>query len=54
MPLTPDQNGYLHIPFTKTALSEFLGVNRSALSRELSRMQKENLLIIEGSKIKLL
>lgn len=35
------------IPFTQTALAEFLGVNRSALARELGRMQDEGLLKID-------
>ena len=30
--LAPDSEGYLHDPFTQTALAEFLVVNRSALS----------------------
>ncbi len=51
--LVPDTNGYLHVPFTKTALAEFLGVNRSALSRELGRMQDEGLIIIDGNLMKL-
>lgn len=42
------------IPFTKTALAEFLGVNRSSLSRELGRMQDEGLLVIDGNKYKIL
>ena len=35
------------IPFTQTSLAEFLGVNRSALARELGRMQNEELLKIK-------
>ena len=34
------------IPFSQTSLAEFLGVNRSALARELSRMQEEKILTI--------
>ncbi len=52
--LTPDSNGNLHLPFTRTALAEFLGVNRSALSRELGRMQDEGLLRIEDRLVKIL
>ena len=51
--LPKDKNGFVKIPFTRTALAEYLGVNRSALSRELGRMQNENLLIVDGSKMKL-
>jgi len=35
------------IPFSQTALAEFLGVNRSALARELGRMQDEKILTID-------
>ncbi|KIR03596.1 transcriptional regulator, Crp/Fnr family [Lachnospiraceae bacterium TWA4] len=52
--LIPDSNGYIHVPFTQTALAEFLGVNRSALSRELGNMQNEELISVDGKKIKLL
>lgn len=52
--LKPDENGYFNIPFSKTAFAEFLGVNRSALSRELSKMQSENLIEVEGKSIKLI
>ena len=52
--LAPDSEGYLHVPFTQTALAEFLGVNRSALSRELGRMQDENLIEVYDKKMKLL
>lgn len=48
--LAPDSEGYLHVPFTQTALAEFLGVNRSALSRELGRMQDENLIEVSDKK----
>ena len=50
--LPKDKNDFVKIPFTKTALAEYLGVNRSALSRELGRMQNEGLLVIDGKKIK--
>ena len=52
--LPKDKNGFVKIPFTQTALAEYLGVNRSALSRELGRMQDEELLTVEGKKINLL
>ena len=52
--LPKDRNGYVKIPFTQTALAEYLGVNRSALSRELGRMQNEGLLVIDGKKIKII
>lgn len=46
--------GNMRIPFTKTALAEFLGVNRSALSRELRRMENEGLLSMNGRDFRLL
>lgn len=52
--LPKDKNGWVKIPFNKTVLAEYLGVNRSALSRELSRMQDEEILISDGRKMKTL
>ncbi len=52
--LAPDSNGFVHVQFTQTALAEFLGVNRSALSRELGNMQDEGLIVVEGKAMKLL
>ena len=52
--LPKDKNGYVKIPFNKTVLAEYLGVNRSALSRELGRMQDEGMLIADGRKMKTL
>lgn len=52
--LPKDKDGYVRIPFTQTALAEYLGVNRSALSRELGRMQNEGLLVIDGKRIKII
>ncbi|MEE8886150.1 MAG: Crp/Fnr family transcriptional regulator [Eubacteriales bacterium] len=52
--MVPDAEGYLHVPFTQTALAEFLGVNRSALSRELKNMQEEGIILVKKKAIKLL
>ena len=52
--LPKDKDGYVRIPFTQTTLAEYLGVNRSALSRELGRMQNEGLLVIDGKRIKII
>lgn len=52
--LPNDKDGYVKIPFTQTALAEYLGVNRSALSREIGRMQNEGLLVIDGKRIKII
>ena len=51
--LKKDKDGFVKIPFTQTALAEHLGVNRSALSRELGRMQNEGVLIYNDDKLKL-
>lgn len=42
------------IPFTRTALAHYLCVDRCALSRELSRMQREGLLMLKGRSFRLL
>ena len=46
--LTPDPDGKITLQFTKTALAEFLCVNRTALSRELSRMCREGIISMNG------
>lgn len=49
-----DNSGGVQIPFSKTSLAEFLGVNRSALSRELRRMQDEGILAISNRTYRIL
>ncbi|MBQ7502281.1 Crp/Fnr family transcriptional regulator, partial [bacterium] len=49
--LPKDQTGGLKLPFSKTSAAEFLGVNRSALSRELGRMKSEGMLREQDGKI---
>ena len=44
----PSHAGKTSLPFSKTALAEFLCVNRTALSRELSRMQSEGIITMNG------
>jgi len=39
------------IPYTKTMLAEYLLVNRSALSKELHKMEQDGLITINGRKI---
>ena len=51
--LKKDRDGYIMIPFSQTALAEHLGVNRSALSRELGRMQNESIIKFDGKRVKL-
>ena len=38
----------IRLPFTREAMAVYLGVNQSALSRELSRMQKEGIIRFQG------
>ena len=44
----------LKLPFNKTELASFLGVNRSALSRELGHLHDEGLLKIQGDRAQVL
>ena len=46
--------GTIRVRFNRNQLAEFLGVNRSALSRELSAMQEEGLLEADGNRITIL
>ena len=52
--LQPDKKGVREIPFSKTALAEFLCVNRTALSRELTKMIQEKILCMSGRKFVLI
>ncbi len=46
--------GIIKIPFNRRGLAEFLNVNRTALSRELSRMRDENIIEFDNNIIKLI
>lgn len=48
-----DPLGFVRLPFSYTELAGVLGVNRSALSREISRMKTEGLLESDGSALRL-
>ena len=50
--IAPD--GLICIPFSRNEWAEFMGVNRSALSRELSNMQAEGILEVVGKDVRLL
>lgn len=52
--LSQDDTRTVRIPFDRQGLANYLGVERSALSRELSRMQKEGLLDFYKNRITLL
>lgn len=49
--LPKSKKGFVTLPFSKTALSEFLGLNRSSMSRELSRMEEDGLIRVDGRRI---
>ena len=42
------------LPFTKTMLADYLLANRSALSKELSKMQRDGIIEVEGRKIRII
>lgn len=42
------------VPFNRSALAEYIGVNRSAMSRELSKMQSDGIIEFSGSKFHIL
>ena len=42
------------LPFTKTMLADYLLANRSALSKELSKMQREGLIEVKGRRIRII
>ena len=44
---------YFRVPYSRQEMAEVLGVNRSALSRELGRMQREDLLEFYRSSFRL-
>ena len=49
-----EEDGNVRLGFNRTELARFLGVNRSALSRELSAMRKEGILSLDGKSLRLL
>ncbi|WP_300368625.1 Crp/Fnr family transcriptional regulator [Brachyspira sp.] len=42
------------IPYNRDKLAEFISADRSALSRELNRLSKENIIKLDGSKISII
>ena len=48
------QEAWFTIPFNRQQLADYLGVDRSALSNELSKMQREGLLQVEKNRFRLL
>ena len=55
--LQPDRKGgnvTIEIPFNREELADYLGVDRSALSRELGKLRDEGLLRFERNRFELL
>ncbi len=50
---TKHNSKYIELPFSYTELAEYLGVNRSAMSRELKNLKDEGFIETYGTKIKL-
>ncbi len=48
-----NQDGSFRLPFNREELADFLGVNRSALSREISHLKAEKILQLAGNKGKI-
>lgn len=47
-------SGDFRIPFDRQALADYLGVERSAMSAELSKLRKDGVLLSKGSHFTLL
>ena len=47
-----DEDGWVTVPFSRTALAEHLGANRSSLSREIGRMVDEGVLEADGRRFR--
>ena len=47
-------DGTVRIPFNRSEWAQYMGVNRSALARELSRMEEDGILKLDGRQIHLL
>ena len=48
------QGGRASIPLTRTALAEYLGVDRSSLARELKALQAEGVVEVSGTRVRVL
>lgn len=49
-----DSRGFAYVSLSRTELAAYLGVNRSALSREISRMAKDGVLEVDGNRMRLI
>ncbi|MCI6681417.1 MAG: helix-turn-helix domain-containing protein, partial [Parafannyhessea umbonata] len=46
-------DGWVTVPLSQTALAQFIGGNRSAVSREMGRMVDEGVLERDGNRMRL-
>lgn len=53
MTLDETEDGII-LPMNRTALAEYLGVDRAALARELGRMQREGLIEVDKRRVRIL
>jgi len=49
-----ERDGEVELPMNRTALAAYLGVDRTALARELGRMQQEGLVAVHKRRVRLL
>lgn len=49
-----DDCGSFHLPFTLSALADYISADRSAMMRELRKMKEEGLVAVEGRRVTLL
>ena len=50
----PAEGDEIVLPLNRTALAAYLGVDRTALAREISRMQEEGLIAVNKRRVRLL
>lgn len=51
--LPENSRGYRMIPYTRTELAAYLGLNRSAMVREMGKMQRDGLIEIDGERVRM-
>ena len=52
--VTSEKSSTVSLPFNREGMAAYLGVNQSALSRELSRMQQEGIIRFQGNQFEIL
>ena len=52
--LPTDKNGWKTVPFAQRKFAQYLSANRSALSREMTRMRDEGLIETDGRRVRVL